>query len=169
MSFPVLAAGQHHDARTRLFLRVDHDGVAGFGEVAPQPHELNGDAALLDVIDELRVFVVPQLQQILEREGDVPSWTRIARFAGPRAASNPAVALVEMAILDRELPRSSPRHFLRRCHCSMTLRGLSGPTRRAFGPRPRPPRPERSPWSAWANCPCRYCSISTVVRAMTPK
>jgi len=103
MRFSVLAAGEHHEERARLFLRIEHDGVAGYGEVAPQPHELNGDAALADVIDELRVFVVPQLQQILEREGDVPSWTRIARFAGPRAASNPAVALVEMAILDREL------------------------------------------------------------------
>jgi O-succinylbenzoate synthase len=103
MRFSVLAAGQLHTARSRLFLRVEHDGVAGFGEVAPQPYELNGDGALVDVVDELRVFVVPQLQQILEREGDVPSWTRVARFAGPRPASNPAVALVEMAILDREL------------------------------------------------------------------
>lgn len=103
MRFSVLAAEQRHDARARLFLRVEHSGVAGFGEVAPQPHELNGDAGLADVIDELRVFVVPQLEQILEREGDVPSWTRVARFAGPRAASNPAVALMEMAILDREL------------------------------------------------------------------
>jgi o-succinylbenzoate synthase len=105
MRFSVLAAGQLHGERSRLFLRIDHDGAVGFGEVAPQPTELNGDGALADVIDELRVFVVPQLQQILEREGDVPSWTRVARFAGPRAASNPAVALVEMAILDRELHR----------------------------------------------------------------
>ncbi len=106
MRHSVLAAGQVHNERTRLFLCVEHDGVAGFGEVAPQPFELNGDGALSDVIDELRVFVVPQLQQILAREGDVPSWTRVARFAGPRAASNPAVALVEMAILDRELRRT---------------------------------------------------------------
>ena len=69
MRFSVLAAGERHDERARLFLRIDHDGVAGFGEVAPQPIELNGDAALSDVIDELRVFVVPQLHQILEREG----------------------------------------------------------------------------------------------------
>jgi O-succinylbenzoate synthase len=103
MRYSVLAAAQRHDARARLFLRVDHDGVAGFGEVAPQPNELNGDAALADVLDELRVFVVAQLAQILEREGDVPSWTRVARFAGPRPASSPAIALVEMAILDREL------------------------------------------------------------------
>ncbi len=109
MRHAVLAAGQRHDARARLFLRVEHDGVAGFGEVAPQPLGLNGDAALADVIDELRVFVVPQLAQILEREGDVPSWTRVARFAGSRPASSPAVALVEMAILDRELRRTGQR------------------------------------------------------------
>jgi O-succinylbenzoate synthase len=100
---PVRAAEQLHDRRSRLFLAVEHDGVTGFGEVAPQPEELNGDAAIHDVIDEVRVFVLPQLQQILEREGDVPSWTRVARFAGSRAASNPAVALLEMALLDREL------------------------------------------------------------------
>jgi L-alanine-DL-glutamate epimerase-like enolase superfamily enzyme len=101
--FAVRAAGQRHDERSRLFFCVEHDGVAGYGEVAPQPVALNGDAGILDVIDELRVFVVPQLQQILDREGDVPSWTRVARFAGSRAAANPAVALTEMALLDREL------------------------------------------------------------------
>ena len=100
---PVRAAAQHHDARSRLFLRVEHDGAVGYGEVAPQPQELNGDAGIPDVIDEVRVFVVPQLHHILEREGELPSWTRIARFAGSRAASNPAVALLEMALLDREL------------------------------------------------------------------
>jgi O-succinylbenzoate synthase len=101
--FPVRSAGQLHNERSRLFLGVEHNGVIGYGEVAPQPEELNGDAAISDVIDEVRVFVVPQLQQILEREGDLPSWTRIARFAGSRPASNPAVALLEMALLDREL------------------------------------------------------------------
>jgi o-succinylbenzoate synthase len=103
MRFPVRSAGQRHADRSRLFLSVEHNGVTGFGEIAPQPQELNGDAALVDVVDEVRIFVVPQLQQILDREGDLPSWTRVARFAGSRAASNPAVALLEMAILDREL------------------------------------------------------------------
>jgi O-succinylbenzoate synthase len=103
MDFSVLASGQRHDERSRLFLRVEHDGVAGFGEIAPQPQQLNGDASLVDVLDELRVFVLPQLQAIIEREGDVPTWTRVARMAGPRPASNPAVALVEMSVLDREL------------------------------------------------------------------
>ena len=100
---PVRAAAQHHDARSRLFVRVEYAGSAGYGEVAPQREALNGDAGLTDVVDEVRVFVVPQLQNILEREGDLPSWTRVARFAGSRAASNPAVALLEMALLDREL------------------------------------------------------------------
>ncbi len=107
MRAPVRSAGQLHDERSRLFLRVDHRGVVGFGEVAPQPQALNGDAALADVIDEVRVFVLPQLQQMFEREGDVPSWTRVGRFAGSRAASKPAVALLEMALLDRELRATS--------------------------------------------------------------
>jgi L-alanine-DL-glutamate epimerase-like enolase superfamily enzyme len=101
--FPVSAAGQRHDVRSRLYLHVEHDGVAGYGEIAPQPEELNGDAGLVDIVDEIRIFVLPQLRQIIEREGTLPSWTRVARFAGPRAASNPAVALFEMALLDREL------------------------------------------------------------------
>ena len=101
--FPVRSAAQHHDVRSRLFLGVEHHGVTGYGEVAPQPEELNGDAAIADVIDEVRIFVLPQLQQILEREGDLPSWTRVARFGGSRAASNPAVAVLEMALLEREL------------------------------------------------------------------
>jgi O-succinylbenzoate synthase len=100
---PIRSATQDHDERSRLFLRVEHDGVAGFGEVAPQPQALNGDASILDVLDEIRVFVVPQLVQILEREGELPAWTRVGRLAGPRPASNPAVALLEMALLDREL------------------------------------------------------------------
>ena len=100
---PVRAASERHDERSRLFLAVEHGGVTGYGEVAPQPHDLNGDASSTDVIDEVRVFVLPQLRQILENEGDVPSWTRAARFAGSRAASNPAVALLEMALLEREL------------------------------------------------------------------
>jgi L-alanine-DL-glutamate epimerase-like enolase superfamily enzyme len=101
--FPVTAAEQRHDVRSRLFLRIESDDVAGFGESAPQPVELNGDAGILDVLDEIRIFLLPQLRQIIEREGALPSWTRVARFAGSRAASNPAVALVEMALLDREL------------------------------------------------------------------
>jgi O-succinylbenzoate synthase len=104
--FAVSAGAQRHDARSRLFLEVEHDGVVGYGEVAPQPHALNGDPGLADVLDEVRVFVLPQLQQIVAREGTVPSWSRVARFAGSRAASNPAVALLEMALLDRELRAS---------------------------------------------------------------
>lgn len=101
--FPVSAANQRHDERSRLFVRVTHNGATGFGEVSPQPQRLNGDPGILDVLDELRLFVVPQLRQIVEREGDLPSWSRVARFAGARVASNTAVALIEMALLDREL------------------------------------------------------------------
>ena len=40
---PVVAAHQSHGVRSRLFLRIEHDGVIGFGEVAPQPTALHGD------------------------------------------------------------------------------------------------------------------------------
>jgi len=97
------AAEQRHVRRTRLFVRVEHGGIDGFGEVAPQPTSLNGDPGVDEVVDELLERVVPQLANAVERERDLPSWTRLARFAGSRPASNPAVALIEMALLEREL------------------------------------------------------------------
>jgi O-succinylbenzoate synthase len=104
----VSAALERHDRRSRLFLRLRHDGVEGFGEVAPQNATLNGDPSVLEVISELREVTVPQLLSVVSRESAAPSWTRIARFAAARPASNVAVALVEMALLDWEL-RSSDR------------------------------------------------------------
>ncbi|HUV57528.1 MAG TPA: enolase C-terminal domain-like protein [Acidimicrobiales bacterium] len=105
---PVNAAGQRHDRRERLFFEVEFEGVRGYGEVDPQPHPLNGDPGVEDVLDELVGIVIPQLRQMTEREGAPPAWSRIGRMAGPRPASNTAVALVEMALLDREL-RAAPR------------------------------------------------------------
>jgi O-succinylbenzoate synthase len=97
------AAHQRHDERIRLYLQLEHDGVVGYGEIAPQPLALHGDPGVGEVIQELDGFVLSQLQAAVEREGALPSWTRIARFAGSRASSAPAVTLVEMALLDREL------------------------------------------------------------------
>jgi o-succinylbenzoate synthase len=102
---PVRAAHQHHLRRTRLFLRLEHEGVVGYGEVAPQEFSLNGDPGIVEVIQELDGYVLVQLQAALEREGELPSWTRIARFAGSRASSAPAVTILEMALLDHELQR----------------------------------------------------------------
>jgi L-alanine-DL-glutamate epimerase-like enolase superfamily enzyme len=99
---PVSAAAQRHDVRTRFFLRIEHDGAAGFGEIAPQPVALNGDPSTRDVLEELSWVTMPQLLEVVARERAVPSWTRLARFAGSRAASSFSVALVEMALLDRE-------------------------------------------------------------------
>jgi len=100
----VLQGGaQRHEGRSRLYLVLrDADG-AGVGEVAPQPVSLNGDPGLKSVIDELRDVVLPQLSAISSREGAAPSWTRMSRFAAPREASATALALVEMALLHREL------------------------------------------------------------------
>ncbi|MHB1208568.1 MAG: mandelate racemase/muconate lactonizing enzyme family protein [Acidimicrobiales bacterium] len=114
----VRAAHQHHVTRTRLFVRLEHDGVVGYGEIAPQPVALNGDPGVGEVIQELDGYVLSQLQSALEREGRLPSWTRMTRFAGSRPSSPPAVAVVEMALLDRELRSEGrsiydlwPEHF----------------------------------------------------------
>jgi O-succinylbenzoate synthase len=99
----IRAAHQQHDVRSRLFLRVEHDDVVGFGEVAPQPWALNGDPSIDEVLSELSDAAVPQLLAVVAREGEPPSWTRVARFAAGRCASPVATALLEMALLDREL------------------------------------------------------------------
>lgn len=103
LQWPVTAAVQRHDVRVRLYLRVEHEGVAGFGEVAPQPTALNGDPSVRDVLDELDQVTMPQLLEVTTREGTLPSWTRLARFAGSRSASSFSVTLIEMALLDYEL------------------------------------------------------------------
>jgi len=103
LAHPVASALQRHDSRSRLLLSVDHEGVTGFGEVDPQPFFLNGDPGIADVVQELDGIVLLQIQGAYEREGALPSWTRIARFAGSRPSSSPAICLVEMALLDREL------------------------------------------------------------------
>jgi O-succinylbenzoate synthase len=100
---PVRAAAEHHDVRSRLFLRLEYASVHGYGEVAPQSNALNGDASIDEVQDELETYALHQLDDVVRREGTFPSWTRITRFSGSRTASTFAVALVEMAVLDREL------------------------------------------------------------------
>jgi L-alanine-DL-glutamate epimerase-like enolase superfamily enzyme len=100
---PVTASRERHAVRGRLYLHLTHDDVEGFGEISPQPRALNGDPGESEVIDELVAVVMPQLAEALVREGGLPHWTRLARFAGSRPASPFAVALVEMAVLDRQL------------------------------------------------------------------
>ena len=97
------AAHQRHELRERLYLEIDADGVSGFGEVDPQPVALNGDPGIDEVLDELVGLVIPQVRDMVRHEGALPSWSRLGRLAGPRRASNPALALVEMALLEREL------------------------------------------------------------------
>jgi len=178
--FPVRSAAQHHDVRSRLFLGVEHHGVTGYGEVAPQPEELNGDAAIADVIDEVRIFVLPQLQQILEREGDLPSWTRVARFGGSRAASNPAVAVLEMALLERELraARGSieslwPATFETPLQATVSLiddaSGTSNPVWRAYARRSQRPRSVPAPFAGSVNSTYPCCSTTTAAPATTPR
>ncbi len=99
----VQSSQQRHDVRIRLYLRMEHNGVEGWGEIDPQPFALNGDPSVDEIVYELDKVLVTQVAGAFEREATAPSWTRIARFAGPRAASAWAVALVEMALLDREL------------------------------------------------------------------
>lgn len=118
LASPITAAGQIHDTRTHLFLELEIDGVRGLGEISPQPFELNGDAGLQDVVNELEHFTLRQFVEAAQREARAPHWARVTHFAGSRPASNPASALLEMALLDVHLrDRNStideqwPAHF----------------------------------------------------------
>ncbi len=107
MAHPVLGAAQRHERRSRLLVRVEDEGVVGWGEVSPQPQAVNGDPGLDDVVTELEAFVIPQTMDIAGREGELPRWSRLHLLAGSRRASAPAVALIEMALLDREVRRGT--------------------------------------------------------------
>jgi len=124
----VRAAAQRHAVRSRLYLKVEHGAVSGFGEVSPQGEALNGDPSLDDVVRELRDVTLAQVRDACDREGAVASWTRVARFAGPRPESHVAVALVEMALLDRELRAGGlsvasiwPRRFVTPLQATVSL------------------------------------------------
>ena len=105
----VRAAGEIHSTRTHIYLSIQDQGIRGIGEVSPQSTSLNGDPSVAEVLDELRDFALPQFQEVCAREGAIPSWSRVARFAGPRSSSFFAVALIEMTVLDFELRKQELR------------------------------------------------------------
>jgi O-succinylbenzoate synthase len=98
---PILASEQLHEQRSRLFLRIEN-GAIGFGEVAPQPVPLHGDPGVNEVIDAVCVGL-QRLELVVAREGALPAWSRVAGLLSETPAHRFAGALVEMALLDREL------------------------------------------------------------------
>ncbi|HQU26705.1 MAG TPA: enolase C-terminal domain-like protein [Acidimicrobiales bacterium] len=97
----VEGGAQTHASRPRLYLELELDGVTGFGEVAPQPVALNGDPG----VDEVIVAAHRALARVREwagREG-VPPWWRVGVAVDGTPAARAAAALVEMALVDREL------------------------------------------------------------------
>jgi O-succinylbenzoate synthase len=99
---PVRASAQEHLQRSRLFLRLDHNGHFGYGEVAPQPFTLNGDPGFDEVLRAVQVSLA-RLDGVAKREASLPSWSRVARLGAATPPSNVASALIEMALLDLEL------------------------------------------------------------------
>jgi O-succinylbenzoate synthase len=123
----IVASAQSHEARSRLFLVLEHEGVTGYGEIAPQPTALNGDPGLEEVIDAIEV-VLARFGAVVSREGDVPSWSRVSRLAATTPAALFAVAVLEMAVLDRELRASGrtigdlwPREHVARVQSTVSL------------------------------------------------
>jgi O-succinylbenzoate synthase len=101
LEHPVLTSEQLHGQRSRLFLRIE-DGAIGFGEVDPQPEPLHGDPGVKEVIDAVG-DAVQRLESVAAREGALPAWSRVAGLLSDSPAHRFAAALVEMALLDREL------------------------------------------------------------------
>jgi o-succinylbenzoate synthase len=102
----IRASRETHDERTRLYLRVEHDSYEGFGEVSPQPRALNGDPGVDEVLNALSRGV-HRLGEVVEREGELPHWSRVARLGAETPDDNVAYAVIEMALLDRELRREA--------------------------------------------------------------
>jgi O-succinylbenzoate synthase len=98
---PVLASEQLHEQRSRLFLRIQ-DGAIGYGEVDPQPVPLHGDPGVKEVIDAVG-DALERLDNVATREGALPAWSRVAGLLSDSPAHRFAAALIEMALLDREL------------------------------------------------------------------
>ena len=99
----ITTSQQVHATRTHLYLEVEIDGVLGMAEISPQPHALNGDPGLDDVLVELEHFTLRQFVEVTQRERAAPHWARVTHFAGSRPASYAASALLEMALLDANL------------------------------------------------------------------
>ncbi len=100
---PVAAGPQRHATRDHLFLELREGEHVGYGEVAPQPTEVNGDPGVDDVVGEVEGPLRRRLGEIYHREGSLPDWSRTPALRDDRAASAWAWALLEMALLDLSL------------------------------------------------------------------
>jgi len=105
---PILASAQRHSVRKHLFLRITHNGILGYGEISPQPVALNGDPGYETVVGEIIGPALAMVLSVVDREGTLPAWSRVNRFAGSRSESLTAMALIEMAAFDWQL-RSAKR------------------------------------------------------------
>ncbi len=105
----VAGGAQTHASRPRLYLELELDGVRGFGEVAPQPRPLNGDPGLDEVVTATSLALT-RVREWIARDGAAP-WWRVGAVVDGTPASRAAAALVEMALLDREL-RASDRSLV---------------------------------------------------------
>ena len=101
----VTAANQRHNQRHHLFVEVVTDDGCGWGEVTPieQPH--GGDPGVDEVRLELINDALANVVSLTQREGALPSWSRVHLHARRSAPSTWAYAAIEMALLDLELVR----------------------------------------------------------------
>lgn len=124
----IQGAAQRHDVRDHLYAQLEVEGVQGWGEISPQPHDLNGDPGVDAVIEAIRDEVVPRLRRSTDATSRGSEWSRVHQFAGPRSASVVAWSLLEMALLDvhlrlnaRALPDLWPGRYESRTMATVSL------------------------------------------------
>jgi hypothetical protein len=115
---PVEAFEILHDTRPFVRLVISDAGGLRTGEVSPLEVAVHGDPDVHGVLEELRTKAIPMLLGIVDREGQLPEWSRVSHFLTTRPENRWAWACIEMGLLDNKmselsLPADAPRQSLR--------------------------------------------------------
>lgn len=115
---PVEAFEILHDTRPFVRLLISDAGESRTGEVSPLEVAVHGDPDVRSVLDELRTRAIPMLLGIVDREGQLPEWSRVSHFLTTRPENRWAWACIEMSLLDGQMsnfshPVHTPRQSLR--------------------------------------------------------
>lgn len=101
------SAVQEHGNRQSLYMRIEHEGVVGLGEISPQPFLVNGDPGFDDVLDYVRTVAVPRVLSRGLDLTDESAWSKAGALFPSSALGRFAGALCEMALLDMRLRRAT--------------------------------------------------------------
>ncbi|CAB4857125.1 unannotated protein [freshwater metagenome] len=92
-----------HDSRTSIGLVLTDGAFVGVAEIAPQRLSLNGDAALVDLLEHLERIAIPRFLSVRTRNAHHPYWAQIPALFGNDSVSRASAALIEGALYDGEV------------------------------------------------------------------